>query len=62
MFYKCSLETSVMKHAVTIRIRASAKNLSQVYGKGYKAIANYLGELQEQPAGAPFAIYYNIAS
>jgi len=51
-----------MKHAVTIRIRASAKNLSQVYGKGYKAIANYLGELQEQPAGAPFAIYYNIAS
>jgi len=46
--------------ALSIRMRAAAQDLPQIFGKGYGEIAQYLGELQAQPAGPPFAIYYNM--
>jgi effector-binding domain-containing protein len=35
------------------------QGLGSVLGESYGAIAQYLQELGEQPAGPPFAVYYN---
>jgi effector-binding domain-containing protein len=35
------------------------QELGRVLGESYGAIAQYLGELGEQPAGPPFAAYHN---
>lgn len=60
MSFKCELTNLVPQSALSIRLRTTAQELPQVFGKGYGEIAQYLGELQEQPGGSPFAIYYNM--
>ena len=60
MSFKCELVELAPQPALSIRMRAAAQDLSQIFGKGYGEIAQYLGELQAQPAGPPFAIYYNM--
>ncbi len=42
------------------RVRTNVEELPQVFGVWYGAIASYLVELGEAPAGAPFAVYYNM--
>ena len=59
MSYKCEVREQAFQLAMSIRTRTRVQDLPQVLGKGYGAIAQYLGELQEEPAGPPFAIYYN---
>ncbi|MFC2008161.1 GyrI-like domain-containing protein [Chloroflexota bacterium] len=59
MPYKCEVREQATQPTLSIRTRTRAQNLPQVLGEGYGTIAQYLGELREEPAGSPFAIYYN---
>lgn len=46
--------------AVAIRTHAAVEALSDVLGKSYGALAGYLSEVGEAPAGAPYVAYYNM--
>ena len=46
--------------ALFIRTVTPVGNLPQELGKAFSAIMQYLGELGEQPADAPFTAYYNM--
>jgi effector-binding domain-containing protein len=60
MSYKCEVKEQPTQLTLSIRTRTSVQDLAQVLGKAYGAIAQYLGELGEQPVGPPFAAYYNM--
>lgn len=60
MSYQCDLKEQPAQKTLSIRTRAAVQDLSQVFGQGYGQIAQYLGELGEQPMGPPFAAYYNM--
>jgi effector-binding domain-containing protein len=60
MSYKCEIKEQSTQPALSIRTRTSVEHLPQVFGGAFGAIAQYLGELGEQPAGPPFAAYYNM--
>ena len=36
------------------------ENLPQTIGQGFGTVAQYLGEIGQQPAGAPYVAYYNM--
>jgi effector-binding domain-containing protein len=46
--------------ALFVRTVTPVGNLPQELGKAFTAIMQYLGELGEQPANAPFTAYYNM--
>lgn len=58
--YQCRIETRAAQPVLSVRLRMPVTGLPQALGQWYGAIAHYLGELGEQPAGAPFAAYYNM--
>ena len=60
MSYECEVKEQAAQPALSIRTRTSVQDIPQVLGKAYGAIAQYLGELGEQPAGPPFTVYYNM--
>ena len=60
MSYNCELVEAAPQPTLSIRTTTSVQELPQELGKAYGAIAQYLGELGEQPAGAPFAGYFNM--
>ncbi|MEW5961536.1 MAG: GyrI-like domain-containing protein, partial [Chloroflexota bacterium] len=60
MSYQCEVKEQAAQKTLSIRTRAAVQDLPQVFGQGYGAIAQYLGELGEQPSGPPFAAYYNM--
>jgi len=60
MKYKCEVKTRVVQPTLSIRKTTPVQNLPQVMGEVYGTIAQYLGQIGEQPAGAPFAAYYNM--
>ena len=60
MKYECTLYRQEAQPVLSIRRRASVETLPGVLGQAYGAIGAYLGELGEQPAGAPFTAYYNM--
>ncbi|MBN1588700.1 MAG: GyrI-like domain-containing protein [Pirellulales bacterium] len=60
MSFNCELKELAAGPALSIRTRAAVGDLPRVLGEGYAAIAQYLGELNEVPAGPPFAVYYNM--
>ena len=60
MSYHCEVKEQPVQKTLSIRTRAAVQDLPQVFGEGYGAIAQYLGELGEQPIGPPFAAYYNM--
>ena len=60
MSYECKVKEQPTQATLAIRTRVSVQDLPQVLGKAYGAIAQYLGELGEQPAGPPFVAYYNM--
>jgi effector-binding domain-containing protein len=45
---------------LSIRTKSAVQGLPQVLGVSLGAIAQYLGSLGENPAGAPFVAYYNM--
>jgi effector-binding domain-containing protein len=59
MSYQCEVQERAAQPAMSIRTRAPVGELGQVLGKSFAAIWQYLGELGEEPAGPPFAAYYN---
>jgi len=60
MSFNCKVVELASRPTLSIRLRTAVQDLPQVLGKGYGDIAQYLGEIKEQPAGPPFAIYYNM--
>jgi effector-binding domain-containing protein len=60
MSYHCEVKEQPTQKTLSIRTRAAVQDLPQVFGAGYGKIAQYLGELGEQPSGPPFAAYYNM--
>jgi effector-binding domain-containing protein len=60
MSYKCEIKEQSTQPALSIRTSTSVEHLPQVFGDAFGAIAQYLGELGEEPAGPPFAAYYNM--
>jgi effector-binding domain-containing protein len=60
MSYQCEVKEQPVQKTLSIRTRTAVQDLPQVFGEGYGAIAQYLGELGEQPIGPPFAAYYNM--
>jgi len=58
--YECNVVDQGVQPALSIRTRAPVQELPQVMGKAFGAIAQYLRELGEQPAGPPYAAYYNM--
>ena len=60
MSYECKVKEQPTQATLAIRTRVSVQDLPQVLGKAYGAIAQYLGDLGEQPAGPPFVAYYNM--
>jgi effector-binding domain-containing protein len=46
--------------SLSIRLRTNADELPEVFAKGYADVACYLQACHAEPAGMPFAIYYNL--
>jgi effector-binding domain-containing protein len=60
MSYKCDVKEQATQPTLAIRTRTAVQELGRVLGEAYGTIAQYLGQLGEQPAGPPFAAYYNM--
>jgi effector-binding domain-containing protein len=60
MRYQPEIIARSIQPALTIRTTSSVEELPGKLGQAYAAIIQYLGELGEQPAGAPFAAYFNM--
>jgi effector-binding domain-containing protein len=60
MSIKCELRVLKPQPSLSIRLRTNAEALPEVFAKGYSDIAGYLDKWNSEPAGAPFAIYYNL--
>ena len=59
MSYKCQVEERSAQPTMAVRTRTSVEELPQVLGPTYGTIAQYLGEMGEQPVGPPFVAYFN---
>ena len=60
MACECQLIERPAQQVLSVRFRAAVQDLSGHFERIYGAIGQYLGELGEQPAGHPFAAYYNM--
>jgi len=60
MNYKIELKEQGVQPVLSIRKTTAMRNLSQEIGKAYGSIIQYLNEIGEQPAEAPFTAYYNL--
>jgi effector-binding domain-containing protein len=58
--YHCELIDRPAQPVLAIRTRTTIQALPAFVGEAYGAIAQYLGQLGQAPAGAPFAAYYNM--
>lgn len=60
MNLKIELKEKDVQPVLSIRKITSVGELSQEIGKAYDSIIQYLNELGEQPAEAPYTAYYNL--
>lgn len=60
MSNKIELKEVKEQPVLSIRKTTPMKNLQQELGKAYQALFQYLGQLGEVPADAPFAGYFNM--
>ncbi|MDD4170480.1 MAG: GyrI-like domain-containing protein [Desulfotomaculaceae bacterium] len=60
MKYQFELNEQEAQPALTIRSRTAVENLPKLIGEAYGKIMRYMGELGEQPAGAPYTAYFNM--
>lgn len=60
MDYKVELKEREAQHVLSIRKITSLDNLPNEIGGAYGGIIEYLNELGEHPADAPFTAYYNL--
>jgi effector-binding domain-containing protein len=61
MTYKCELVDQPAQPTLSIRTTTSLKELPQELGRAYGAIGQYMAQLGEQPAGAPYAAYFTFS-
>jgi len=60
MDFQCEIKEQEPQATLSIRTRTPIDGLPRLLGESYGKVADYLAELGEQPAGAPFAAYYNM--
>jgi effector-binding domain-containing protein len=60
MNYLCKLEEQVAVPTISIRAFSTVKDLPALFDRTYRALIQHLTELGEQPAGPPYAAYYNM--
>lgn len=60
MNYNIELKEKSAQPVLSIRKITAMRNLSQEIGAAYGSIMQYLNELGEQPAEAPYTAYYNL--
>lgn len=60
MTYQIEFAQQSAQSVLSIRTRAALGDLPRVLGVAFGSIAQYLGELGEDPSGAPFVAYYNM--
>lgn len=60
MPYQCELKEISSQPVLSVRTRTAFQDLPKVMAQVYPAISQYLAEQGQQPAGAPFAAYYNM--
>ena len=60
MEFTCNLERKEAQPVLSIRTRTTEQGLPELVGQCFGAVAQYLGELREAPAGPPFTAYYNM--
>jgi effector-binding domain-containing protein len=60
MSLECQINERAAQPVLSVRTRTSLANIQQTLGYAYGAVAQYLGEMGEQPTGAPFTAYYNM--
>jgi effector-binding domain-containing protein len=60
MTYKCELIDRPAQPVLSIRTHSSVQNLPAILGQSYGAIMQYLSQLGQPPAGAPFVAYFNM--
>ena len=58
MTYNCELIDQPTQPTLSIRTTTSIKELPNELGRAYGAIGQYLGQMGEQPTGAPYAAYF----
>ncbi len=59
MPYECEVREQDAQPTLVVRTRTTIKDLPMRMGEAYGKIGQYLGVLNEAPAGPPFAAYYN---
>jgi effector-binding domain-containing protein len=60
MSIDCQLKERKPQPSLAIRTRAPVQALPQTIGNAYAAIGEYLQQLGEHTAGAPYAAYFNM--
>jgi effector-binding domain-containing protein len=60
MDYQCQLIKQSAQPVLSVRFRAAVQDLPRHFQRIYGSVVQYLVELGEHPAGAPFAAYYNM--
>ena len=60
MSYQCELKEQAAQPTLMVRATTPVQELPRVLGQAYGAIAQYLGQVGEQPAGPPFVLYHNM--
>ena len=60
MATQCEIVQRPAQLTLSVRTRTSVDQLPALMGQVFGAIAAYLGELGQFPAGAPYAAYYNM--
>ncbi len=60
MAIQCESYDRPAQPVLMIRKQAAVQNLPQVLGEAYGMLAQYLGEIGETPAGAPYVAYFNM--
>ena len=60
MSIKCELRVLKSQPSLSMRIRTTAEELPMAFDTGFAQILEYLHESNTEPAGNPFAIYYNL--
>lgn len=60
MDFQCEIREHAAQPTLSVRTRTLINGLPALLGESYAKIKDYLAELGEAPAGAPFAAYYNM--
>ncbi|NTU65128.1 MAG: GyrI-like domain-containing protein [Chloroflexi bacterium] len=58
--YACEIKDHPERPTLSVRTHAAVQSLPQLFGQTYGALMQYMSEMGAQPAGEPFAAYYNM--